>query len=120
MSGRKDDPVLVYSTERGLVCPACRLPVAKCGCRTDAPPPNRDGVVRVRRETKGRNGKTVTTVEGVPLPGDALRDLASELKRRCGTGGTLKDRVIEIQGDHRDAVVAELSRKGFAVKRAGG
>jgi translation initiation factor 1 len=120
MSGRKDDPVLVYSTERGLVCPTCRLPVAKCGCRKEAPAPKGDGVVRVRRETKGRGGKTVTTVEGVPLPGDALRDLASELKRRCGTGGTLKDGVIEIQGDHRDAIVDELSRKGFTVKRAGG
>lgn len=120
MSGRKDDPVLVYSTERGLVCPVCRLPVAKCRCRKDSPPPQGDGVVRVRRETKGRSGKTVTTVEGVPLPHDALRDLASELKRRCGTGGTLKDGTIEIQGDHRDSIVAELSRKGFNVKRAGG
>ena len=120
MSGRKDDPVLVYSTERGLVCPACRHPVAKCRCRKDSPTPAGDGVVRVRRETKGRGGKTVTTVEGVPLPGNALWDLASELKRRCGTGGTLKDGVIEIQGDHRDTVVEELSRKGFPVKRAGG
>jgi len=120
MSGRKDDPVLVYSTERGLVCPECRLPVAKCRCRKDSPPPAGDGVVRVRRETKGRGGKTVTTVHGVPLPGEALRDLASELKRRCGTGGTLKDGVIEIQGDHRETIVAELSRKGFTVKPAGG
>jgi translation initiation factor 1 len=62
----------------------------------------------------------VTTVEGVPLSGVALRELASELKRRCGTGGTVKDGVIEIQGDHRDAIVDELSRKGFTVKRAGG
>ena len=120
MPGRKDDPVLVYSTERGLVCPVCRLSVAKCRCRKDSHPPKGDGVVRVRRETKGRGGKTVTTVEGVPLPDDALRDLASELKRRCGTGGTLKDGVIEIQGDHRETVVAELSRRGFTVKRAGG
>lgn len=120
MSGRKDDRVLVYSTERGLICPACRLPVAKCRCRIDAPPPEGDGIVRVRRETKGRGGKTVTTVEGVPLPAGGLRDLASDLKRRCGTGGTVKDRVIEIQGDHRDTVVAELIRKGFTAKRAGG
>src|SRR5512139_1176422 len=120
MSGRKDEPVLVYSTARGLVCPICRLPVAKCSCRKEPAPPKGDGVVRVRRETKGRRGKTVTTVGGIPLPGDALRDLAAELKHRCGTGGTLKDGVIEIQGDHRDAVVAVLSRKGFTVKRTGG
>jgi len=120
MSGRKEDPVLVYSTERGLVCPLCRLPAAKCLCRKEAPPPKGDGVVRVRRETNGRRGKTVTTVEGVPLPGGALRDLATELKRRCGTGGTLKDGVIEIQGDHGESIVAELTRKGFTVKRTGG
>ncbi len=120
MTGKKDDAVRVYSTERGLVCPVCRLPVGKCRCRKEAPPPQGDGVVRVRRETKGRGGKTVTTVEGVPLPGDALRGLASELKRSCGTGGTLKDGVIELQGDHRESVVAELSGRGFTVKRAGG
>jgi translation initiation factor 1 len=120
MHGPKEDPVLVYSTVRGLVCPECRLPVAMCRCRKEAPPPKGDGIVRVRRETKGRAGKTVTAVEGVPLSIDSLRELASELKRRCGTGGTLKDGVIEIQGDHRDAVVAELTRRGFTVKRAGG
>ena len=120
MPERRDDPVLVFSTERGLVCPACRQPVAKCGCRKETAPPKGDGIVRVRRETKSRGGKTVTTVEGVPLPGGALRDLLSELKRRCGTGGTLKDGVMEIQGDHREPIVAELSRKGFTVKRAGG
>jgi translation initiation factor 1 len=120
VSGRKEEPVLVYSTERGLVCPACRLPVRKCRCRKEPPPPEGDGIVRVRRETKGRAGKTVTAVDGISLPGDALRALASELKQRCGTGGTLKDGVIEIQGDHRETVVDWLSRKGFTVKRAGG
>lgn len=120
MSERRDDPVLVYSTERGLVCPVCRLPMVKCVCRKETPAPAGDGVVRVRRETKGRGGKTVTTVSGVPLAGDALRELASELKRRCGTGGTVKDGIIEIQGDHRETVAAELSRRGFTAKRAGG
>ncbi|GAB4229469.1 MAG: translation initiation factor Sui1 [Deltaproteobacteria bacterium] len=120
MPERRDDPLLVYSTERGLVCPKCRRPVGTCGCRKDAAPPPGTGGIRVRRETKGRGGKTVTTVTGVPLGGGALRDLASELKRRCGTGGTAKDGVIEIQGDHREAVVAELSRRGFTAKIAGG
>jgi len=120
VAGRREDPVLVYSTERGLVCPECRLPKAKCRCGKAEPPPAGDGIVRVRRETKGRGGKTVTTVSGVPLGGDALRNLASDLKRRCGTGGTAKDGVIEIQGDHRETIVAELSRRGFTVKLAGG
>ena len=79
-----------------------------------------DEVIRVRRETKGRRGKTVTTVSGVPLAGEELRLLASELKRRCGTGGTEKDGVIEVQGDHRETIVAELSRRGFTAKLAGG
>jgi len=120
VSGRRDDPVMVYSTERGLVCPKCRVPVAKCRCGKEAPIPAGDGIVRVRRETKGRGGKTVTAVSGVPLGGEALRNLASDLKRRCGTGGTVKDGVIEIQGDHREAIVAELTRRGFTAKLAGG
>ena len=82
--------------------------------------PRGDGIVRVRRETQGRGGKTVTTVSGVGLPEAELRELAGELKRRCGSGGSVKDYVIEIQGDHRDAVVAELERRGFTVKLAGG
>ncbi|MGB7630143.1 MAG: translation initiation factor Sui1 [Candidatus Deferrimicrobium sp.] len=120
MSGRRDDPVMVYSTERGLVCPKCRMPAAKCRCGKEEPAHAGDGIVQVRRETKGRGGKTVTTVSGVPHGGEALRNLASDLKRRCGTGGTVKDGVIEIQGDHRATIVAELSRRGFTAKLAGG
>jgi translation initiation factor 1 len=120
VAGRRDDPVLVYSTERGLVCPKCRLPTAKCRCGKEEPAPAGDGIARVRRETKGRGGKTVTTVSGVPLAGEALRNLAKDLKRRCGTGGTAKDGVIEIQGDHRETIVTELSRRGFTAKLAGG
>lgn len=76
--------------------------------------------MRVRREVKGRGGKTVTAIDGVGLAEDALRELAGELKRRCGTGGSVKDGVIEIQGDHRDVLVAELEARGYSVKRAGG
>jgi len=76
--------------------------------------------VRVGRSSKGRGGKTVTLVTGVQLPPDELRDLAKALKRRCGTGGSLKGDVIEIQGDQRDALVEALSERGFQVKRTGG
>ena len=82
--------------------------------------PRGDGIVRVRRETQGRGGKTVTTVSGTGLASDALAALASDLKRRCGTGGSVKDYVIEIQGDHRPVIVAELEKRGFTVKLAGG
>lgn len=82
--------------------------------------PKTDGVVRVLRETKGRKGKGVTLITGVPLAADELKDLAKTLKQRCGTGGTVKNGVIEIQGDHRDTVVAELKTKGWVVKKAGG
>jgi translation initiation factor 1 len=82
--------------------------------------PTGDGIVRVQREKKGRKGKTVTTVTGIPLPTDELRALAGDLKRSCGSGGALKDGVIEIQGDHRDLLVAELQKRGWTVKRSGG
>lgn len=110
---------LVYSTDQGECCPNCRQPKAACRCGEDAVPPG-DGIVRVRRESKGRGGKTVTTVSGVPLAGEALKTLAASLKKRCGTGGTLKDGVIEIQGEHVDTLIAELSKQGFTVKRSGG
>ena len=79
-----------------------------------------DDIVRVKREIAGRRGKPVTTIHGVPGGDDTLRELAAGLKRRCGTGGTVKDGVIEIQGDHRDVVISELEAKGYTVKRAGG
>lgn len=101
---------LVYSTDVGRIRPE----------EPKAPAPAGDGIARVRRETKGRGGKTVTTVTGVPLTGDELKDLASVLKRRCGTGGALKDGVIEIQGDHVDLLVGELEKRGFKTKRSGG
>ena len=118
---------LVYSTDTGRRCPECARPVAECRCRRSkaaqpqARAPQGDGVVRVGRETKGRKGKGVTVITGVPLAGDALADLAKRLKQRCGSGGTVTDAgAIEIQGDHRDALVAELTRLGYAVKRSGG
>ena len=121
------NPRLVYSTGQGRLCPECGRPVADCRCRRSKPaqpqaplPARGDGVVRVGRETKGRKGKGVTVVTGVPLAGAALGELATRLKKRCGSGGTVHDGVIEIQGDHRDTLVAELVKLGYTVKRAGG
>jgi translation initiation factor 1 len=76
--------------------------------------------VRVGRETKGRSGKGVTVITGLPLGAEALGELAGQLKRRCGSGGTVREGVIEIQGDHRDLLVAELCRLGYEAKRSGG
>ena len=76
--------------------------------------------MRIRREVKGRRGKTVTTISGVPLPEDELRTLAGELKRSCGTGGSAKNGVIEIQGDHRETLAESLREQGYTVKLAGG
>jgi len=78
------------------------------------------GVVRVSRQTQGRAGKGVTVITGLPLTPETLAALASELERLCGSGGTVKEGSIEIQGEHRDRLVAELSRRGFAARRAGG
>lgn len=111
---------LVYSTGHGKTCPECSNPMAKCACRKAHRSVKNDGVVRVGRETKGRKGKGVTVVTGVPLGQDGLQALAKQLKQKCGSGGTVKDGVIEVQGDHRDQLVGELQKQGYAVKRSGG
>lgn len=111
---------LVYSTESGRMCPVCRKPVAQCVCGKKAAAPAGDGVVRVWRETKGRGGKAVTVVRGVPLDAAGLIKLGQQLKAACGSGGTVKDGVIEVQGDHADKVVGLLQAQGYTVKRAGG
>lgn len=111
---------LVYSSVVGRICPKCEKPHLSCICRKNSSQTPSDGTVRVRRESKGRGGKTVTVITGIPLAEAQLKSVATELKKRCGTGGTVKDGVIEIQGDHRDLLVAELSAKGYRVKAAGG
>lgn len=110
---------LVFSTDAGRHCPDCSQPVGQCICKQQVVAEG-DGIARVRRESKGRGGKTVTTISGVPLPPDQLKELASTLKRRCGTGGALKDGVIEIQGDHVDLLIGELVKQGFKAKKSGG
>ncbi|MDO9189740.1 MAG: translation initiation factor Sui1 [Sulfurimicrobium sp.] len=111
---------LVYSTEHGKMCPACRKPVAECVCSQNKPMPASDGVVRVSRETKGRKGKGVTLVKGLALDAAVLVQLGKQLKTACGSGGTVKDGVIEIQGDHCERVIETLKQQGWSVKRAGG
>lgn len=111
---------ITYSTTHGRMCPACERPIADCACRREVAPPQGDGIVRVARETKGRKGAGVTLITGVPLAPSALDDLCRDLKRSCGTGGTVKDGVIEIQGDQRDRLIAALEKRGFKVRRVGG
>ena len=113
---------IVYRSDVGRVCPGCRRPVAQCVCKDQRgkPLPNAGGAVRVARQTQGRGGKAVTLITGLPLGADELATLAGELKRRCGSGGTVRAGAIEIQGEHRDTLVAELVRRGFAAKRSGG
>lgn len=112
---------LVYSTESGRMCPACRNPLAQCLCKQAArPPPAGDGVARVSRETKGRGGKCVTVVKGLALDADALAVLGKQLRAACGSGGTAKDGVIEVQGDHCERIMDALQKHGHRAKRAGG
>ena len=110
----------VYSTELGRLCPQCQRSVAACVCGNNRPRSSGDGVIRIRRETKGRGGKTVTVVDGVPLAGAALKELARALKKRCGVGGSTRDEIIEIQGDFRELIKQELEQRGYTVKLSGG
>jgi translation initiation factor 1 len=120
----RSDGGIVFSTGLGRVCPGCLRPVAECVCKTakaaEARTVAQGGAVRVGRETQGRKGKGVTVISGLPLAADGLEQLATQLKKRCGSGGTVRGGLIEIQGDHRDQLVAELTRLGWKPKRSGG
>jgi translation initiation factor 1 len=112
---------LVYSTDGGRMCPECRRALAECICKTIArTQPAGDSIARVVRETKGRGGKIVTVVRGLALDPAALASLGKQLRAACGSGGTVKDAMIEVQGDHCDRVIEELMKSGHRVKRAGG
>lgn len=111
---------LVYSSESGRICPDCGQPQSGCRCRLANAAPAGNGQVRVRRESKGRGGKVVTVIANLPLTGEPLKELAAILKRRCGSGGTVREGMIEIQGDHVELLVAELQGRGYSAKRAGG
>lgn len=107
----KKNSQLVYSTDQGRIKPQDDTPAAR---------PTADGVIRIGKETKGRNGKGVTVVNGFDLDDEALKEMGKTLKQLCGTGGTVKDGTIEIQGDQRDRILTWLTDKGFKAKRAGG
>ena len=111
---------IIYSTGVGSLCPNCRRPVRDCVCPKGVAGAAKPAAVRVGRETKGRAGKGVTTVTGLPLSPSDIENLAAQLKRRCGSGGTVRGGVVEIQGDHRDVIVAELAKLGWQAKRSGG
>jgi translation initiation factor 1 len=113
---------VVYSTETGKIttCPDCGQIYKNCRCNQPTNTINKkpDGIIRVMRDRKQRGGKTVTMITGVP--NDDITALAQQLKKLCGSGGTIKDGNIEIQGDHCDKVQAKLTELGYKVKRAGG
>lgn len=112
---------IVYSTDQGRVCPDCGNAHSSCICKqqkNDTIVGN--GIVRIKRETKGRKGKGVTIISGLPLDNTDLKKLAKELKQRCGTGGAVKSGEIEIQGDQREIIKALLESKGYPAKLSGG
>jgi translation initiation factor 1 len=113
---------IVYRSDVGRICPGCQRPIAQCACKDARGHLKRPstGAVRVSRATQGRGGKVVSVITGLPLGEAELVTLAAELKRRCGAGGAVREGNIEIQGEHRDALVAELVRRGYAAKRSGG
>jgi translation initiation factor 1 len=110
---------IVYSTEQGRICPGCSNPVNQCTCRKQTSPSG-DGNVRVSRETKGRKGKGVTLIKGLAMDAATLRLMSKKLKTMCGSGGTVKKEIIEIQGDHIERILDYLKEQGIKAKQAGG
>ena len=108
---------LVYSTEKGSLCPGCGWPRSDCHCSKEAeePVPGKP-VAKLRFETKGRGGKSVTVVDGLPRNTAFVADLAKALKGALGTGGTAREGRVEIQGDHRERLRDLLRQRGFLVK----
>ena len=117
---KRSDSRAVYSTQHGRLCPQCQRPAASCVCGADKPASVGDGIIRIRRETKGRGGKAVTVIEGVPETADKLKSLCKQLKHRCGVGGSVKAAQIEIQGDQRALCQQHLESLGYEVKLSGG
>ncbi|MCB1694087.1 MAG: translation initiation factor Sui1 [Pseudomonadales bacterium] len=111
---------VVYSTDTGRRCPDCGEAASACTCKRQAATPKGDGIVRLQRQTKGRNGKPVVIITGLPLAPDEMKQLAKKLKAKCGVGGTVEGGTIVIQGDKRDVLKSELESLGHTVKLSGG
>ena len=120
MAKKEKSTRLVFSTETGSRCQQCLRPLMKCVCGEARPQANADGIARIRRETKGRGGKAVTVIDGLPVPTPELKEIAKRLKQRCGVGGAVKEGCIEIQGDQRTVCLETLTGLGFTCKLAGG
>jgi len=116
---------LVYSTETGRMCPDCGKVRTECDCKSraskSAPVSQNDGIVRIRRETRGRRGKTVTIIDGLGTDAMTLARIATSLKKHCGTGGSVTaEHAVEVQGDKREQVKRWLDEQGFKTRLAGG
>ena len=119
---------LVWSSESGRICPECSKPVSSCSCKkkkdNKIKKPARnypdDGIIRIMRETKGHKGKTVTVIGNTPFKNRDLKEFAKKLKILCGTGGSIKNDEIFIQGDHRQVILSEIIKQGYKAKLAGG
>ena len=112
----KNKASLVYSSESGRVCPECEQPLDACSCNHSANPKDGLKTVRVSLSSKGRKGKSVTLIKGLSMNPSELKAYAGKLKKKTGTGGSLKDGVIEIQGDYREKVAEILSKDGWEVQ----
>ncbi len=116
----RSDSRAVYNTQHGRLCPQCQRAILSCVCGADRPASVGDNVIRIHRETKGRGGKAVTVIAGIPETADTLKSLCKQLKRRCGVGGSVKAARIEIQGDQRTLCQQHLESLGYEVKLSGG
>lgn len=111
----------VYSSELGRLCPHCQQPIHSCCCASLRKKEiSGSGNVRVKRESKGRGGKTVTVITDLPLDAEGLKALCAEFKRTFGVGGAIKNGQLEIQGDHLEKILQLLANKGFKAKQGGG
>lgn len=110
----------VYSTDQGRICPSCNQAKASCRCKAALTQDKGDGIIRIRRETKGRKGAGVTIIDGLVLEAGEMKALVKKIKQSCSSGGAIKDGSVEIQGEHREAIKVLLEKTGYTVKLSGG